>query len=666
MTIKHWLAAALGALAAVTITPARLAAQTTTPPAAAGNREPLTELALEDLLKIQVYAASKFMQDVAQAPASVTIVTAAEIRNHGYETIADVLRAVRGFYVTDDRSYSYVGTRGFSRPGDYNSRVLLLVNGHRLNDDVYEQALIGTESPIDVSAIDHVEVVRGPSSSLYGTSAFFAVVNIVTRTGRSTSGVEVQGLGGSLRTVGGRVAAGGTTANGIDAFVSVAARHSTGNKRLYFPEFDTPFTSNGVARGADGDRGASVYGSATIHSLRLQGGYGDRTKTIPTAPFGTLFDDSRTSTRDAHAFADAEVTHVVRRRVTLQGRAAFDRYEYNGTFPYPDGMFDDRARGAWVTTEGSVVRQFDRHAITGGVEYRNHLQQDQYAADGSGLLLDDQRSSQTTGLYVEDELRVRPGLLVNAGVRWDEYYGMFGGTLNPRLAVIYSPFDGSALKLLYGRAFRAPNPYELYYDRNALSATLAPERIGTYEAVWEQLVNPYLRVTGSLFYYRASDLIAQRGGSDTIDGLYYQNADTANALGAEFEVQFDLPGRAHGRVAHTMQTARDRASNARLSNSPSQLGMFAVDAPLAHTGLLASIGGYGISSRRSATGAFVAGAVIANLTVSRPLTVRGLSAALSIKNLFDRDYADPASVEHVERTIPQDGRTVFASATWRF
>ena len=77
---------------------------------------------------------------------------------------------------------------GISRPGDYNARVLLLVDGHRLNDNIFGSALIGTEFPLDVELIDRVEIIRGPSSSLYGTSAFFGVIDVITRRGENMYG----------------------------------------------------------------------------------------------------------------------------------------------------------------------------------------------------------------------------------------------------------------------------------------------------------------------------------------------------------------------------------------------------------------------------------------------------------------------------------------------
>ena len=91
-----------------------------------------TQLSLEDLMKAEIYSASKHWQNVAEAPSSISIVTADQIQKYGYRTLADILRSVRGISIANDRNYSYMGVRGFARPGDYNTRVLLLVDGHRM------------------------------------------------------------------------------------------------------------------------------------------------------------------------------------------------------------------------------------------------------------------------------------------------------------------------------------------------------------------------------------------------------------------------------------------------------------------------------------------------------------------------------------------------------
>jgi iron complex outermembrane receptor protein len=88
-------------------------------------------------MNIPVYAASRFEQKSSEAPSSVTVVTSREIRKYGWKTLADLLRTVRGFHVSYDRSYHWVGVRGFLPPGDSNTKILIMLDGHRLNDDVY-------------------------------------------------------------------------------------------------------------------------------------------------------------------------------------------------------------------------------------------------------------------------------------------------------------------------------------------------------------------------------------------------------------------------------------------------------------------------------------------------------------------------------------------------
>jgi iron complex outermembrane receptor protein len=111
-----------------------------------------------------VYGAAKYDQKVHEAPGAVIIITAEQIRKYGYRNFAQILDSVPGLFTNTDRNYGYIGIRGFNRPGDYTSRILLLIDNHRLNDAVYDQGGSGTETPIDVDLIDRVEVIKGPAS----------------------------------------------------------------------------------------------------------------------------------------------------------------------------------------------------------------------------------------------------------------------------------------------------------------------------------------------------------------------------------------------------------------------------------------------------------------------------------------------------------------------
>jgi iron complex outermembrane receptor protein len=206
----------------------------------------LGEVGLEELGNIKVYSASKHLQSASDAPASVTVVTAAEIQTFGYRNLADIVRSVPGFYVTYDRDYSFVGVRGFGRLGDWNSRILVLIDGHRINNNVLGQAMMGNEFPVDVDMIERVEIVCGPSSSLYGANAFFAVINVMTRKAKQVKDWELSFQTGSFGTYEGR-ASYGHEFNGLGVLLSGTFYDSKG-QTLFFSQFNSPATKDSRCR----------------------------------------------------------------------------------------------------------------------------------------------------------------------------------------------------------------------------------------------------------------------------------------------------------------------------------------------------------------------------------------------------------------------------------
>ena len=208
-------------------------------PAIAQAQEALDplDLSLEELLEVEVYSTSEYVRSVRQSPSRVTTVTAEEIKAQGYQTIADILRAFPGLYITYDREYSYLGTRGLSREEDYNTRILFLVDGHRLNENIYESMLLGTEAILDVELIDRLEFIPGPGAAiLHGQNAFFGVVNIVTKAGAHVDGFQLAGDVGSAGTTKLRATYGKQLDNGLDILLS-ASRYNRDGRDLYFEAF---------------------------------------------------------------------------------------------------------------------------------------------------------------------------------------------------------------------------------------------------------------------------------------------------------------------------------------------------------------------------------------------------------------------------------------------
>ncbi len=358
-----------------------------------------------------VYGAAKYDQKVHQAPAAITIITAEQIRKYGYRTFAQILDSVPGVFTNTDRNYGYLGIRGFNRPGDYNTRVLILIDNHRLNDAVYDQAGIGTESPIDVDLIDRVEVIKGPASSLYGTNAFLGVINVITKRGRDIKGAEVSGEASSFNTYRGRLTYGNKFSNGVELSLSGSYSGSEGHRELFYPAFSS--INNGIAKDNDRDNFYYYSGKFSYSDFTFTGGYQWRKKGVPTAAFGTVFNDNRFNTVDERWYLDLTYQHEFFNQLNVKARLYYDYYYYHGFYPYdysgtgiPVTLNKDVLQGQWAGGELTATRRFfDRHRVTIGTEYRNNFVVNQSNRDVAPPVtyLDDKRHSHFIAGYVQDE-----------------------------------------------------------------------------------------------------------------------------------------------------------------------------------------------------------------------------------------------------------------------
>ncbi len=616
-----------------------------------------------------VTAASKYEQDPREAPASITVITREQIDRYGYRTLAEALNSVRGFFTSYDRNYTYVAVRGFTLPGDYNTRILLLVDGHRLNDNVADAAYVGTESAVDLSTVDRVEIVRGAASSLYGTNAFYAVVNVITLSGRSLQGGQVQADAGTFGSYRARGLYGGKARSGVEWLVAGGYYDSHGPD-LYFPEFDAPETNNGRASGLDGDRTANGLAKISYEGWSFEAGVQGRRKEVPTASFGTTFDDPRLTTRDGHGFAVARYDHPFGDLSRLNVSVAYDRHRYRGTYPYDGVLQRDFQSGDWTTVEAQYVRPVGQHhkVVVGG-EYRYNLRQDQelYDEEPFQSYLDDKRTSQVWAVFIQDEFRITRSLLLNAGLRHDSYE-TFGGTTNPRAALIYSLDDATTFKGLYGRAFRAPNLYELYAQDGGISQkpsrSLRPETIESFELVGERRLARGLKSTVSLYRFTAAGLISLY--SDSTDGLLvFGNLGRVRSSGVELETQASV-GALLARASYAFQHVRDVDAGAAPVNSPAHVGRLGVSVGLLRDRARVSSEFRFLGERRTVTGGEVPAYGLVNVTLlARPFE-SGLQMSASVYNLFNHRYGDPGGEELVQDVVVQDQRVVRLGMRYQF
>jgi outer membrane receptor for ferrienterochelin and colicins len=633
----------------------------------------LSNLSIEDLMRTEVetvYGASKFQQKVAEAPASVTIITDDQIRKYGYRTLAEILRSVPGFFVDYDRSYSYVGVRGFSRPGDYSSGLLLLIDGHRTNDNVYDSPNSGTEFGMDVDLIKRVEVIRGPASVLYGANAFFGVINIITRRGCDVRGPEISIDAGSLGAYRARATCGIDLLKGPEMLFSASIYDSHGNQYLFFPEFISPATNNGIAVDADHDRLHNFFFSLQYHNFSIQAANNWHEKGIPTASFGSVFNDSRGHTIDRSSLVDLKYERRFASGWDVQGRASYDESGYTGTYVMdragtgvpPFVLNLDRGWGNWWTVEIAASRQlWNANLLTIGTESRFNTNQDQSNSDllPNVVYFNLRQHSTIPALYVQDEYSIRKDLIFSGGVRYD-HYAAFGGSANPRFALIYSPWSRTTIKLLYGQAFRAPSAYELYLSGQA---PLVPETIKAPEIALEHHLTQSLRVSASGFYNIIDKLIIQQ--ADESGNIVFTNQGNIHTKGLDLELAGKWSSGWEGRISYTLQDSQNINPNDPVNNYPKHLPKVNFIAPLLRRKLFLSMEGQYTSNRHSFTGGKIGGYFISNATLFSSDIFPGLSVSLNAYNLLNRRYSDPSGQGMTETTIQQDGRTLRLKLTYR-
>src|SRR5437016_1576060 len=195
-------------------------------------------------MKLTVSTAALHAQLLQDAPASVTVITREDITKYGYRTLAEALNGARGMFITFDRTYHYLGVRGFSLPGDYGSRLLLLVNGQSLTDNILGQSVwFGQDFPLDMSLVKRIEIVRGPSSALYGTSGIFLTINVVTFSSEELNASEVRAEVGSLGEKKFQATACMSLGHRATLLLSGSLFNDTGQCAIDLPEDNSPATN---------------------------------------------------------------------------------------------------------------------------------------------------------------------------------------------------------------------------------------------------------------------------------------------------------------------------------------------------------------------------------------------------------------------------------------
>jgi len=557
-------------------------------------------------------------QSIASTPASISVLTRADLERLGVLTVGDALQ-----FLVEVHMRQQGGLGALSLPsirGTSPNQVLVLIDGVPVNSVMLGLLDLST---ISAAQVERIEVLRGPFSALYGSGALGGVISITTA-GRGGPEVAIRAGGFSTTAAAGRWSTDGGEGLSVtvDRFSSAGAR----------PNSDvTSLTLGARVNLPSPDRGRTVV---IVNHFRSDLG----------VPGSTAFPSPQARQTEARTIASG-------RWERSDGGTAMSMLQVYGwidDFRYVDPAFAVDSRIATQVVGGytqRVLRPSAGHFLVVGAEWQHQALQHNGPV-GS-------RQATVGALYLQDERQLSPRTLLAAGLRYD-LHSVYGGQLNPRLGIVHQLRDDLRLRAGIGRTFRGPSFGELYFTPFN-NPTLRPESAWSADAGIAWTMPRGLEIKAGLFVTEATDLIRP-------DAMFIpQNIGRATISGGSVEVGGRWTPRLTGSVSLTGLQAVDRSTGAQLLRVPWVSASAALHYQVAEGRTLSGLLTY-VGTRPDIDPATFTQVLLPSYTV---LGLRYTATSstgqwqLGIDNLLDVPYAPIAG-------YPAPRRTAYLAFTQRF
>ncbi len=630
-----------------------------------------------------------------RAPAVASVITAEQIKAMGATTLDQALERVPGLHVSlsnQGRLDSVYSIRGIHTK--FNPQVLLLMNGLPFPH-------ISGNRPFDfhlpVAAISRIEVIRGPGSAVFGADAYAGVINIITKDAADIDGTVLGGRTGSFDTHDLWLQHGNNWGD-WDLALSLEWQRTDGdNDRRVEADLQTSFdqengTDASLAPGQlSTDRNVlDAHLELTNDDWRLRYWYWRQDDAGLGAGAAQALDPEGDEDYDQHL---VDLSYRNSDLVTDWDLSASLNYLYRESdsrfvlFPPrtvlpigPDGNLNSNSSNLVSFPDGllgnpSVIDEYTgldlvalhdqvshRWRIGAGIRrYKERVKEEAKnfgpgVLDGTESVVDGtltdvagtpfvflpDESRTVWYLSLQDEWQFASDWELTAGVRYDDYSD-FGGSINPRLALVWAARHNLTSKFLYGRAFRAPTFTELYSINN-------PVALGNRD----------------LHPETADDLIefVPDPGGSTITA---QNARDQEGYGFEFEMGWDATETLRLFGNYAWQHSEDQKTGERIPEAPGQQLYLGADWKfLPHWSLNPQLNW--VADRRRAEGDLrpeVDDYILVDFTLRRKNIFGAFEAAASVRNLFDEDAREPGD-RSISGDLPLDGRSVWAEVSCRY
>jgi iron complex outermembrane receptor protein len=675
------------------------------------------ETAEEQLLQLYgdkgtISIATGSLQPLGRAPAVATVITAEDIRAMGAVDLDEVMETVPGMHVARNGNNN---TATYVMRGMYdlnNTHILLLQNGIPMTL-MFLGNKGGVWGGLPLENVARIEIIRGPGSALYGADAYSGVINVITKTAADTPGTEFGLRAGSFRTWDTWVQHGGKMGP-IDVAAYLRLGSTDGFKETITADAqslrDRPpsVTHASLAPGPMSLGRDAVDASLDLayDKWRLRGGYKLRDDVGLGAGIGSALDPT-SAARSERITADVSwIDPNVGGHWGLGFTAAY--LQYIDTVPgnlllsppgsrvaganFPNGLiggpnkWERQFRLSGYATYGGFAHHnlrvgsgHDDLNIYRTATYKNYLINQATGAYTYMGAVSDYSDIQpfmrpqrrfVDYAYVQDEWSFAPDWTLTAGVRHDRYSDV-GGTTNPRLALVWEAGFDMTIKLLAGRAFRAPSFNELYGVNNPVNKgnpSLRPETNQTQEAAISWRARQDLQLNANVFTYRMRDVIrAVANPTGPAGATTYQNTGEQKGVGGELEAVWDASRTLRLTANYSRQRSTDVATDTDVGYAPHD-HVYARGDWRFTSGWLASMQADWVGVRKRAFGDArpdLGGYTTVDLTLRTARQKASWEFVGSIRNLFNRQVFEPSLFPvQIPNDLPQAPRSLYLQAMY--
>lgn len=616
--------------------------------------EELLRQGLNELPKaVQVSTASRFAQTAEQS-ALTYVLTEQDIRALGLRSLRDVLDALPGLYTTTNSNFSFVGARGLGRPGDFNSRVLLLIDGVRVNENTTDAALIGPEFYLDAQWIERVEFTPGPGSAVYGNNAFLGVINVIPKRADKLLGWRA---GVTVDSSTRREAQASWALRGSDGQEAMLGVSITEQRRVPLTFDVTPSSLDEVAS-MNTERVQRFYGSYSHRGLSIRGAHSERT--LGGAVWLDATDHSQGLTKGEAYYRNSLLALSQELSLDENTDLSIDisgkRTRVEGRQPY---LENDGSRKVWrAVNDGRWVNASLRLGFTQWAGHRlmlgwdtqqDYVQQIYVGPWGEEPYLHFYSRGRGNGLFIQDDWTLGQGHHLSLGLRRDRDDRVEGAQLSPRLAWTWEIDPERRLRFVHGSAYRAANLMEFAQNYFVEAPQVVPleERVRSQELVYEHSLSRRTQLRMSVFRSVFQSLIS-------LDpGLAYVNEGRLTSLGIDLGLEHRWTDGARLQASFTTQRLRDVQGQVP-DNSPKALLKLQYQRPLAGGW---ELGWQTLAMSARHVGTDPLGASVVNHLHLNKQWASGWKLGVGIRNLGQKRYGDIADVGDIQLRAP--GRTLF-------